>query len=175
VEVPGSFSSGSRSGSKVINAFGIETCCLNKKIKIIRFNFFAELRSKIKKELGSKRYDYVIHSAAVSDFAPRSKFKGKFDSKKSISLSLRPLPKIYKDIRRISPKTKLVMFKLENRVSDNNLIQTAKLTQRAADAEFIVANRLNPYRAFIIDREGNAIFKIKSKRELINKLLKVIQ
>lgn len=176
VESPGSISSGSRSGSKVINAFGIEACCLNRKIRIIRFKFFAELRSKIKKELGSKKYNYVIHSSAVSDFAPRSKFKGKLDSRKSISLSLRPLPKIYKDIRRISPKAKLVIFKLGLGVSSNALIRQARQLMARCCADLAVANTLEKggYRAYIINRK-RILAIANNKKELTLKLVDILK
>ena len=40
----------------------------NSRIKIIRFSFFEELRQALKKELKASRYDFIIHSAAVSGF-----------------------------------------------------------------------------------------------------------
>jgi len=161
-------------GAKVTLFLGpVNDCCLDESINIIHFKYFEELRNKIRKELYSNKYDYIIHSAAVSDFKPRQILKGKVSSEGGISLRLKPLPKIFRDIRRISPQAKLVMFKLESRISDNTLIRSAKVTQHKAHAEFIVANRLNPYRAFIIDKKGNAI-SVRSKNELANRLLKII-
>lgn len=163
-----------RQGFKVTLFLGpVYDSCLNESIKIIRFKFFEELRNKIKRELCLKKYDYVIHSAAVSDFKPIRIFKGKIDSQRAISLKLKPLPKIFRDIQRVSPQTKLVVFKLETGVSDNTLIQRAKAAQHKAGAEFIVANLLKPYRAFIIDRKGNIVLA-SSKNELVKKLLKKI-
>jgi phosphopantothenoylcysteine decarboxylase/phosphopantothenate--cysteine ligase len=164
----------SKSGAKVTLALGpVSSCCVNNKVKIINFRFFDELRSRLKKELRSKKYDIIIHSAAVSDFKPAQPAKGKLVSERSYNLKLSPLPKIIKDIRILNPKAKLVMFKLETGVSDNVLIQRAELARDKVKADFVVANRINPYRAFIIDRKSN-IVSAKNKRELVKKLLTLI-
>ncbi len=163
-----------RLGAKVTLVLGpVGVCCLNRKINLMRFRFFNELRDIINKELRSKRYDAVIHSAAVSDFKPGQVIKGKIDSKKSYNLRLLPLPKISRDIRRLASKAKMIIFKLESGVSDETLIKRAKATQAKVNADFIVANRLNPYRAFIIDRKDN-IVAIKTKNALAKELLKII-
>lgn len=146
---------------------------LNNSINIIRFKFFNELKEKIIKELRSKRYDVVIHSAAVSDFKPRAQIRGKLNSEKAHSLKLVPLPKIIEDIRRFLSAAKLVIFKLESAIPDTILIQRAKAALIRAGADFVVANRLNPYRAFIINERGNTI-SARNKKELAKKLLKVI-
>lgn len=162
-------------GAKVTLLLGpIGTCSLDKKINLIRFKYFDELKKIIVRELKSKKYDMVIHSAAVSDFRPRQKIKGKLPSDRSYSLKFVPLPKIIKDIRRLAPKTKVVMFKLESGVSDTILIGRAKKSLANADADFVVANRISPYRAFIIDKEGIIGGVLKNKLELAKRLLKLI-
>jgi phosphopantothenoylcysteine decarboxylase/phosphopantothenate--cysteine ligase len=164
-----------RLGAKVTLLIGPGPAgCVNKEVKVIHFKFFDELRNKITQELRRKQYDVVIHSAAVSDFAPVHKFKGKVDSHKSISLKLKPLPKIIRDIKYFAPQSILVMFKLESGVSDNILINRAKAAQVKAKAELIVANRLDPYQAFVIDGKGS-VFPANSKNDLIKKLIKGIQ
>ncbi len=134
---------------------------------------FAELRDKIKRELRFKKYDVIIHSAAVSDFRLLRKIKGKLDSGRAYNLSLAPLPKISRDIKRLSRQAKLVIFKLEPGLSDKNLIRKAMLLQFKAEAQIVVANRLNPYRAFIINQNAKAI-PVRTKQELVKKLLKII-
>ncbi len=141
--------------------------------KIVRFKFYDELRAKLKKELSVTPYDYIIHSAAVSDFAPARTFKGKIASGEGVTLRLRPLSKITSDIKRAAPKAKLVIFKLEVGVSDRELIKRARTTQKKAGAELVIANKFNPYKAFIIDKKGS-ILSVKSKIELIKRLLKII-
>lgn len=133
---------------------------------------FADLRKKIRRELAKKNYDFIIHNAAVADFAPQP-VKGKISSAKPYNLKLRPLPKISRDIRRLAPEAKLVIFKLETRVADRILLKRARKAMHQVEADLVVANRINPYRAFIVDREGGTVF-IKSKIELARKLLKLL-
>lgn len=162
-----------KQGAKVTLMLGpVSECCLDKAIRIIRFIFFDELRDKIIRELSLHKYDAIIHSAAVSDFGPEQ-FRGKIDSDKIYDLKLRPLAKIIQDIRHLAPKAKLIMFKLESGICDAALIKRARQAQVKAKAEFIIANRLKPYRAFLIDKEGKAI-SLKNKGALAKRLLKVI-
>jgi phosphopantothenoylcysteine decarboxylase/phosphopantothenate--cysteine ligase len=141
--------------------------------RLIRFRFFSELKDILKRELKNKKYDIVIHSAAVSDFKPDYKLKGKLNSDKGCRLKLIPLEKLVVLIRRFAPKSILVMFKLEPTVTDKTLIQRAKSSRDMVGADMVVANRLSPYRAFIIDKENNQI-KAQSKQELAKKLIKVL-
>lgn len=161
-------------GARVTLLLGpVNAAPLNKKIRRINFKFFEELRRIIKRELARKKYDFIIHSAAVSDFKPATIIKGKIDSHKSVNLWLKPLPKIIDDIRRLAPHTGLACFKLEPGISDSALVKKAKVLRRKAGAEIVVANRLNPYRAFIIDKEGN-IVAARSKSELVRELIKKV-
>lgn len=162
-------------GAKVTLLMGPgRVCCLNKKIRLIPFSFFDELRSKLRKELQSRSYDIIIHSAAVSDFKTQRLIKGKLNSDKTYNLRLLPLPKIIQDIRRLARVAKIVMFKLEQNISDKALIERAKIAQIKANAHLVVANRLDPYRAFIIDRKGKTI-SVKSKNDLAIKLTKILK
>ncbi|MDD4953769.1 MAG: phosphopantothenoylcysteine decarboxylase [Candidatus Omnitrophica bacterium] len=148
----------------------VAACCLAQKVRVINFRFFDQLREMLKRELKSRRYDVIIHSAAVSDFKPKAFFKGKIDSDKTVLLELEPLPKIIKDIRHLAPRATLVMFKLEAGVSDNVLVRRASKAKERSGADIAVANRLDPYRAFIIDKAGN-ITAVKNKQELTKGLL----
>lgn len=162
-------------GAKVTLLLGpVESSGVGKKIRLIRFRFFEELKNEIIKELRSNRYELVIHNAAVADFEPQRIVQGKLDSGSPYLLKLKPLPKIILLFRRYAPRAKIIMFKLESCVSDNILIQRAKTALLKAGADFIVANRINPYQAFIIDRKGR-IARARTKGELVNKLLKPIE
>ncbi|MCM8780887.1 MAG: hypothetical protein NC908_03070 [Candidatus Omnitrophica bacterium] len=164
----------SQKGAKVTLFLG-PTCkdYTNRAIKIVRFRFFDELRERLKKELRLFNYDLIIHTAAVSDFGPVRYKKGKIKSGQSLNLKLKPLPKIIKDIKRLASKARLVMFKLESGVSFSTLKQKARAAQIQLDADYVVANTLCPYRAFIIDRTGNTI-AVRNRSELAKRLLKII-
>lgn len=152
----------------------VESCCINKKIKLVRFKFFDQLRSRLKKELLSKNYDCIIHCAAVSDFRPLSPIRGKLASNKAHNLKLTVLPKIVNEIRKLCPAAKLVMFKLGSGISDIELIRRAREALLKAQADLIVANRITPsYKAFILNK-NETLGRINSKKELADKLADLI-
>lgn len=152
----------------------VESCFINKKIKLVRFKFFDQLRSRLKKELLSKNYDCIIHCAAVSDFRPLSPTRGKLASNKAHNLKLTVLPKIVNEIRKLCPAAKLVMFKLGSGISDIELIRRAREALLKAQADLIVANRITPsYKAFILNK-NETLGRINSKKELADKLADLI-
>lgn len=152
----------------------VESCCINKKIKLVRFKFFDQLRSRLKKELLSKNYDCIIHCAAVSDFRPLNPTRGKLASNKAHNLKLTVLPKIVNEIRKLCPAAKLVMFKLEAGISDIELIRRAREALLKAQADLVVANRITPsYKAFILNK-NETLGRINSKKELADKLADLI-
>lgn len=162
-------------GARVTLILGpVGDCSLHRKIRIIRFRFFEELREAIKKELTSKHYDIIIHCAAVSDFRPQRLIKGKLKSEKAHPLALTPLPKIVTEIRRASPSAKLIMFKLETGVSERQLMSRGRKALRAARADIAVANKIRPsYKAYIIDRK-RIYAKADSKEKLVQRLIAII-
>lgn len=162
-------------GSRVTLLMGAaEICCLNKKIKVIRFRLFDELKDKIEKELRVNKYDIVIHSAAVSDFKPAQSIKGKINSGRPCNLKLLPLPKIIRDIRVLNPKAKLVIFKLECGIPDKTLIGRARKALATYRADLAIANAVSPrYKAFILDKK-NVYFQVDSKKELAKKLITLL-
>lgn len=162
------------SGAKVTLVLGpVGVCCLNNKIRLVRFKFFDELKHIIEQELSSKKYDIIIHSAAVSDFRAQETSKGKLKSNKAHSLKLLLLPKIIQGIRRLAPEAQLIPFKLELN-SEAALIEKAKTFLAKVKGDYIVANRLYPYRAFLIDKTGKVVFRVKNKTDLANKLVKTL-
>ncbi len=163
-----------RLGARVTLFLGpVSSCSIDKRIRLVNFKFFDELRNRLKQELRINKYDIIVHNAAVSDFKPVRRSGGKISSLRSHTLKLTPLPKIAREIRAASPKAKLVIFKLEPQVIDKALIQRAKLARQKLKAEVVVANRINPYRAFIIGR-GSGIIKVKNKKELAGRLIKLL-
>jgi|SRR3989338_5675823 len=163
----------SKEQAKVTLVLGpVERRGIDRRIRLVKFRFFEELRARLKKELSSKKYDIVIHSAAVSDFRPEQPVKGKFSSGKAYELRLIPLAKIVTEIRRRAPEAKLVLFKLESGISDNLLIRRAKAALADAGGDLVVANRLIPrYKAYLLD-EKKIYFQAASKEKLAQALVK---
>lgn len=162
-------------GVKVTLLLGPGNCDYkNSLVKIIRFRFFEELRQALEKELKSAKYDFIIHSAAVSDFAPRNIVQGKLKSDRPPVLRLKALPKLSADIRRLAPKSGLVLFKLESWIKDEELIRRGRKTLAASRADLIVANMIEPrYKAFIIDAK-NIYSRCASKQEMARKLIETL-
>ena len=164
-----------REGARVTLFLGpVSSCCISKRVKLINFKFFDELRNRLKQELRKNKYDIIIHNAAVSDFKPGKKLKGKIDSRRSYTLSLSPLPKIAKEIKILNPEAKLVIFKLEPGVPDNALIAKARLAGKKVKAYAVVANRLNPYRAFITG-DDFCLIRARNKKDLTARLTKLLK
>jgi len=164
-------------GAKVTLLLGaIETCCLSKKIKLIRFRFFEELRRLIMKELRTGRYDVVIHSAAVSDYRPLRVHSRKVKSGlKNWKLNLVPTAKIIDAIKRVDKDLCLVGFKFEPEATKARLLRQAKMFLEHKSCDLVVANTINnaDYVAYIIqkDKTSGPIFtKERLAKDLAGKL-----
>ena len=137
---------------------------------------FDYLKNSLIKNLSSRRYDIVIHSAAVSDYRPEKVCGRKLGSgEKSLILKLRQTPKIINSIKKISPHSLLIGFKFEPAMLKEKLINKALLLINKSKADFIVANTVNGnnYRAYIVSREENR-GPFLNKRSLVSSLISVI-
>ncbi len=165
-------------GAKVTLVLGpVETCCLNKKIKIIHFNYFDELKGIIIKELSSKKYDIVIHSAAVADYRPQASFKKKLRSGiKAWKLNLVPTPKIIDLIKKIDKDLFLVGFKFEPEASRKILIDKARILMNRAKPDLAVANAVhnNQYQAYIVNKK-QFYGPMFNKKDMAEKLIRLIR
>jgi len=152
----------------------------NKKLKVIHFKYFEELYHLMRKEISSKKYDIVIHSAAVADYVPIKFYEGKIKSgKKNLVIKLKPTIKIVDQIKKWDPKIFLVKFKLEVNVSKKELIEKAYKSMLFSNADLMVANDLKhmkgeKQKAFIIDRKKEIIYCGEKKRGIVKNLFKII-
>ncbi|KKR91270.1 MAG: hypothetical protein A2556_00510 [Candidatus Vogelbacteria bacterium RIFOXYD2_FULL_44_9] len=169
----------SKTGAKVTFLFGPGRAILPKEsanLKIIKFKYYSDLLRLIKKEIGSKKYDIVIHSAAVADYIPTKTDKGKIKSgQQDLSIQFKPTKKIVDLIKKIDPKIFLVKFKLEVGVSEKKLIDIAYNSMLQSKADLIVANEFSSvfkdHKAFIIDTKKN-IVKVSGKGAISTTLIK---
>jgi phosphopantothenoylcysteine decarboxylase/phosphopantothenate--cysteine ligase len=151
----------------------------NKNLKVLHFKYFDELYNLMKREISSKKYDIVIHSAAVSDYTPVISYKGKIKSgKKNLIIKLKPTIKIVDQIKKWDKKVFLVKFKLEVNVKEKELIERAYESMLASNADLIVANDLKhmkgeKQKAFIINKEKKIIL-CQNKKEIAKKVLNMI-
>jgi phosphopantothenoylcysteine decarboxylase/phosphopantothenate--cysteine ligase len=147
----------------------------SKHIRIIKYLFYDELLSLLRKVL-RKNFDVIIHAAAVSDYRPKRTLKIKLRSGlKGITLSLVPTQKIIEKIKRLSPKTFLVGFKLEPDKQKILLNNAAQLIKKSG-CDLVVANSLsgNNYKAFIINPENQILAKAGSRVTLVRKLIGIL-
>ncbi len=147
-----------RRGAKVTLLLGPgNDCCLDKAIKVIRFKFFEELKNILAKEL-RKKYDILIHSAAVSDYRLKKISKRKISSQlKNLSLKLSPTPKLIDAVKKIQPSLFLVGFKFEPGAQKAGLIRQARSLIRHSGADLVVANTgisRGRYNAYIVNKDA---------------------
>ncbi len=165
-------------GAKITLLLGpIGDVCLDTNIKLIRFIFFDELKNIIIKELRSKKYDILIHSAAVSDYKPSKVYSGKIKSGiKNFRLSLAPTEKIIDLLKRTDNSIILVGFKFEPQARKDMLIKRTKELIRHAELDLAVANTMNKnkYYAYILDNYNRSYGPIFNKKDLVTKLADLI-
>ncbi|MBF0511555.1 MAG: phosphopantothenoylcysteine decarboxylase [Candidatus Omnitrophica bacterium] len=146
---------------------------IDKGIRVIKYRYFDELAKALRLEL-VKRYDVVVHAAAVSDFRLLKSSKTKISSVKGLTLRLVPNPKLIKDIKRQSPRCFLIGFKLEPNLNLVNVFGYVKPLFEEAGCDLVVANTLKDgYQGFIIDKEGNMLSRASNKRALALRLVKL--
>ncbi len=151
----------------------------SKNFRIIKFKFYDELLDLIKKEVGSKKYDIVIHSSAVADYKPVIAKEPKIKSgKKELIIRLKSTAKIVDLIKKLDPKIFLVKFKLEVNLTEKQLIDVAYRSMMVSKADLIVANDfktvIKSHKAFIIDPSRKIII-LNGKEAIAKKLFEVIE
>lgn len=164
-------------GARVSLLLGpVNDCRLDRSVRILRFKFFDELKNILVKELRTKRYDALIHTAAVSDYRPRKIFKNKINSGlRQFSLKLVPTIKIADLIKKIDNSVLAIAFKFEPNARVNRLISRAKTLFASAHMDLVVANSISNrhYRAYILSN-GEVTGPIPSKERLAKELIKKI-
>jgi phosphopantothenoylcysteine decarboxylase/phosphopantothenate--cysteine ligase len=148
-----------------------EVCCLNPKIKLLRYRFFEELRNSLKR-LGPKNFDIIIHAAAVSDYLCLKPLNFKKPSGKNWSIKLKAAEKLIASFKRESSGSFVVGFKFEPDAQAKSLIKEAKKLLSSAKIDLVVANTMTDkrYTAYIV--AGNsASGPYKSREEMIKALI----
>jgi len=170
-------------GAKVVlflGQGGVALPKISKNLKVVRFKFFNELFKLMKKEISSGQYDIIMHSAAVTDYAPTNYSQGKISSRhQNFVIHLKPTIKIVDQIKKWAPKVFLVKFKLEVNLNKKELLERAYKSMLDSNADLMVANDLKDikdesrHKAFIIDRKKKIII-CKTKKQIAQKLLDII-
>jgi len=145
-----------RLGAKITLLIGpVSSCCLNRNIRLIHFSYFSEFKKIIMGELKNRKYDAVIHSAAVSDYRPLKIYSHKVKSGiKHWQINLVPAEKIIDALRKIAPDIFLVGFKFEPKANKEDLMQNAKALIQRCRLNLAVANTIKQgrYKAYIVNK-----------------------
>lgn len=170
----------------------------NTRVKIIEVAGTLDLKDKVESLLKNEKIDYFIHTMAVADYmvdyvTTVDKMKKSFlnnsdmevikDTKISsyennLVLVLKPTPKIISLIKKESPLTYLVGFKLLDGVSKKELIEVAKRLRDKNRCDLVVANDLEDIRnkehkAYIIDKEDKVV-EASDKEDIAKKLVRMM-
>ena len=146
----------------------------HKKVKLIRYQYFDELRRHLDIQL-KKKFDVVIHAAAVSDFKVAKVLKGKISSKKSLTLKLSPTVKLIDQIKIKAPDVFLVGFKLEPGLGLKNVVAESKVLFKKAQCDLVVANSIERgYQGFIVNNSGKVLSRAGNKKRLAAELVKLL-
>ena len=127
----------------------------NVKVRYLPYKTFDELQTLMEEYIGARplldpkeKFDVIIHSSAVSDFKVKDVYDGKIKSSKDdLVLHLVKTPKLVDNIR--TPwgfNGKLVKFKLEVGVTEDQLLDIAMSSRKQSKADYIVANRLDDFK-----------------------------
>ncbi len=147
----------------------------DKRICVRRFRFFEELDQSLRAEL-RKKYDAVVHSAAVSDYRPQRVSRAKISSRmKRWSCTFVPTPKLIAQIRTAAPESLTIGFKFEPEAAYPALIASAARLMRACRLDGVVANTVagGRYKAYIVTPRA-APRPCSSKAELVKELTRMV-
>lgn len=146
----------------------------------IRSDKFESINDLIKKlEIKNlKKYDIIVVCAALADYTPK-KSKGKiFSGKEKFVLEMTPTPKIISRLRKLSPNSIIVGFKVEENI--DKLKEKAFELLKKNNIDFVVANTISAFSSddneiWIIDKKGNSFYKKGNKEHLADYILDNIQ
>lgn len=170
-------------GAEVTLIYGAGAVTPPTRANVISVETTDQMYEAVVSELKSKKYDLVIAAAAAADWKVEKPFSYKVSTHKLnlLSLKMKPTLKIIDCIKKVSPKTFLVAFRAEYKLSREDLIESAYGRLLEAKADLIVVNDVGKKGAgfgtetnevFIIDREKRAIHvPMAHKREVAKKIL----
>ena len=145
--------------------------------RVIKFQFFDEFAQILQKEL-KKKYNIVVHAAAVSDYRLTNNFASKLSSEFScVKLNLVPTVKLIDRIKRISPKSILVGFKLESGVDKELLLVKAHNLMKKARCDFVVANTVSDkkFNGYILDQKRRILSQTATRDEIAKNLVSILK
>jgi len=129
-----------------------------------KFVTFKDLDQQLTKLLPN-HYDLVIHAAAVSDYSVAGAATGKIDSSaETLEIKLTKNPKLIEKIKKLSPSSKLVGFKLTSKIGPDEIQKKVNSLFEKAQCDFVVHNDWSQ-----VHTPGH-VFNLYSKKDIQNNL-----
>lgn len=149
-----------------------------KSLKVINVESTRDFVNAITCELTSKNYDIFICAAALNDYEPSNRFRGKInsDNMPDFEIILKLAPKGINKARIVDENVFIIAFKAETNVSNDELISRAYSRLKKSRIDMIVANNVgrrdigfqSKYNeVFIIDKEKNILHICKNTKNYI--------
>lgn len=117
-------------------------------------------------------YNALISAAAIADYTVDPK-EEKIKSGQDLVLRLKPTKKMIKEVRSAYPDLRIVGFKAETNVSDDELVKRATESMKSSDLDLVVANDVGSggiggeeNRVHILNRQGRSTL-VQGKKSLI--------
>ena len=173
-------------GAEVTMVYGLGSSAPPLRANLISVETTEQMHDAVTSELRSKEYDVTIAVAAPADWTPEKPYSFKLSTHRldSLNLRLKPTAKIIESVKKVSPRTFLVAFRAEYRISRKELIESAYRRLTEAKADLIVVNDVGKKGAgfgtdtnevFILDKKKETVHvKLTRKREVAEKILNVV-
>lgn len=146
------------------------------KASIKKFFYYDDYLDLIKKE-SKKKYDIIIHAAAVSDFKLKFPHSKKLSSKnKTLDINLMRTKKVISLIKDISPNTFLVGFKLVSTIDPAIAKKKSRRLFDVTRCDLVLANssKKDQYLAYVLDRNG-IIDHQKNREDIAQSLINILK
>jgi len=126
-------------------------------------------------------YDIFISAAAIADYSPEA-HPGKIKSNiKDLKIILKPNPKLTWLVRENFPGIFIVAFKAEYNVSEDKLIESARLKLEKENLNLVIANDIkksgfgsDTTEVYLIDKKSINYIPLNSKNNIARKIWEII-
>lgn len=104
------------------------------------FESFQDLENSLKHQLSTQTFNFIIHAAAVSDYSVDS-FDGKINSDANeITLRLKKNPKLIEQMKKLSPQSTLIAFKLTSKADESTIEKKVVNLFENSKCDYVVQN-----------------------------------
>ncbi len=119
---------------------------------------FQDIDLKISDLLTKNNFDYIIHAAAISDYSVVKSANGKIDSDEEyLTLQLKKNPKLIQKIKKLSPNSKLIGFKLTSTTDATAIQNKINGLFEMAHCDYVIQND------WATVKTGRSVFNLYSK------------